>query len=339
MNLTAILVSMLLLLGNGFFVGAEFALIAARRTQLEPLAEAGSRRAQLALAAMGQIPLMVAGAQLGITVCSLGLGALAEPAIADALIGPFEALSIPHNALHPAAFTVALALVVFLHTVVGEMVPKNISLAGPDKTVQWLGPPMWWFCLATKPLLVAMKWLSRTILRLWGIHAADEVKTIYTADELAALATESRTEGLLDATDHQRIFGALTLATRQAGSMVRPWPQVQTVFDDITPTELEILAARTHRSRYPVLRRDGVILGFVHVKEMLTLPESAHNDPIPREAIRPLVAVAPTTTLADLLVRMRRERSHLVLVRRGDNPLGVVAMEDVLNSVVGTRPA
>ena len=195
--MTKLLITLLLLLGNAFFVGSEFALIASRRTVIEPMA-ATSKRARWALAAMNQIPLMIAGAQLGITICSLGLGAIAEPALAHLLEVPFHALGLPQGAVHPVAFVIALGVVVFLHTVVGEMVPKNITLAGPEPSALWLGPAMLAFCLATKPLLLAMKWASRRVLALWGIEAPDAVKTVFTAEELTGLVAQARTEGLLD---------------------------------------------------------------------------------------------------------------------------------------------
>src|SRR5258705_4899397 len=248
------LVVVLLLLGNAFFVGGEFSLIASRWTMVEPLA-ATSRRAGTALSAMNQIPLMIAGAQLGITICSLGLGAIAEPALAHLLEKPFAAVGLPGSAVHPVAFLLALGVVVFLHTVVGEMVPKNLTLAGPEQAVVWLGPPMLWFCTATKPILIAMKWCSKTILRIWGIEAADAVKTVYNAEELANLVTQARTEGLLDPEEHARISGALALHARTAGDAMRPWAEVTTVSEDVSPASLEVLATLTGRSRFPVVHR------------------------------------------------------------------------------------
>ncbi|MGH3645805.1 MAG: hemolysin family protein [Micromonosporaceae bacterium] len=339
MSAGTVLVSVLLLLGNGFFVGSEFALIASRRTVVEPLA-AGSARARLALRAMNQIPLMIAGAQLGITICSLGLGAIAEPALARLLEGPFHAIGLPEQAVHPVAFVLALGVIVFLHTVVGEMVPKNITIAGPEASVLWLGPPMLWFCLGTKPLLLAMKWASRSLLRLWGIEAAEAVKTVYTAEELAGLVAESRTEGLLDPEAHRRITGALALSRRTAGEVLQPWPTVDTVPDDITPGSLEVLATRARRSRFPVIERDTRrVLGFVHVKDVLPINGSARRQQLPRELIRPLGVVPASRTLADLMLQMRRNRSHIVLVSDDTSPLGIVTMEDVLAAVVGGRPA
>ena len=171
------------------------------------------------------------------------------------------------------AFTLALGVVVFLHTVVGEMVPKNLTLAGPEAAVLWLGPPMLAFCLATRPLLVALKWISASILRLWGIEATDAVKTVYTADELANLVTQARSEGLLEPEEHARIEGALALRTRTAADAMRPWSEVTTVPVEVTPAELEVLAARTGRSRFPVVHQDSRrVVGFVHVKDAIGLP-------------------------------------------------------------------
>jgi len=332
---TELFITVLLLLGNAFFVGSEFALIASRRTVVEPLART-SPTARWALSAMNQIPLMIAGAQLGITVCSLGLGAIAEPALAHLIEPPFHALGLPESALHPVAFVLALGIVVFLHTVIGEMVPKNLTLAGPERAVLWLGPPMLAFCIATKPLLVAMRWTAKRILRLWGIEAPDAVKTVFTAEELANLVTQARTEGLLDPEEYARIHGALALQTRTAADAMRPWPEVTTVSEDVSPASLEVLATRTGRSRYPVVDRSSRrVLGFVHIKDVLGYEGAARLEPIPREVIRPLAVVPPDRTLADLLLAMRRERRHMVLVSDGRTPLGVVTLDDVLTAVVG----
>jgi CBS domain containing-hemolysin-like protein len=335
---TELFITVVLLLGNAFFVGSEFALIASRRTVVEPLART-SRMARWALSAMDQIPLMIAGAQLGITVCSLGLGAIAEPALAHLLEPLFYTLGLPESAVHPVAFVLALGIVVFLHTVIGEMVPKNLTLAGPERAVLWLGPPMLAFCLATKPLLVAMRWTAKRILRLWHIEAPDAVKTVFTAEELANLVTQARTEGLLDPEEHARIHGALALQTRTAADAMRPWPDVTTVSEDVSPASLEVLATRTGRSRFPVVHRASRrVIGFVHVKDVLGVTGRARREPIAGEIMRPLGVVSPDRTLGDLLIAMRRERRHIVLVSDGRTPVGVLTLHDVLG-VIQTMPA
>jgi CBS domain containing-hemolysin-like protein len=327
-----------LLLANAFFVASEFALIASRRTAVEPHA-ATSSRARAALAAMNQIPLMIAGAQLGITMCSLGLGAIAEPALAHLVAAPFAAVGLPTAAVHAVAIVLALVVVVYLHTVVGEMVPKNLTLAGPERVVIWFGPPMLAFCLATKPVLAAMRWSARAILTVWGIEAADAVKTVFTAEELANLVTQARQEGLLDPEEHARISGALALQNRTAAAAMRAWSQVTTVADDVTPAMLEVLASQTGRSRFPVVERSSRrVLGFVHVKDVLMVGGVARRQPVTRAAIRPLSVVAPQRTLGDLLIAMRRERAHIVLVSEGGAPLGVLTLHDVLG-VIQALPA
>ena len=331
-----LLVTVVLLLGNAFFVGSEFALIASRRTVIEPLA-ATSRRARMALSAMNQIPLMIAGAQLGITICSLGLGAISEPAIAHQLEGPFHAVGLPDAALHPVSLVLALGVIVFLHTVVGEMVPKNITLAGPEPAALWLGPAMLAFCVAFKPLLIALKWISRQVLRLWRIEATDAVKTVFTAEELAGLVSQARTEGLLGSEEHARITGALALHERTAADALLPWASVSTVAEDVSPASLEVLSTRTGRSRFPVVQRSTRrVLGFVHVKDVLGYEGASRRAPIPVEVVRRLTVVPPDRTLADLLIAMRRERQHMVLVSDGRAPIGVVTLDDVLNAVVGS---
>jgi CBS domain containing-hemolysin-like protein len=329
-----LLIAVALLLGNAFFVGAEFSLIAARRTVIEPMA-AHSRAARLALRAMNEIPLMIAGSQLGITICSLALGAIAEPALAHFFYVPFHAIGMG-NAAHPVAFVLALGAVVYAHTVIGEMVPKNLTLAGPERAVLILGPPMYAFCVATKPVLQAMRWASRLILAMWHIEATDAVKTVFTAEELAGLVGQARTEGLLDPTEHARITGALAISQRTAADALRPWSTVTTVAEDVSPAALEVLATRTRRSRFPVVERaTRRVLGFVHVKDVLGIVGPQRRAPIPAGLIRPLAVVPPDRTLAEVLLSMRRERRHIVLVSDGRRPLGIVTLDDVLNAVVG----
>jgi CBS domain containing-hemolysin-like protein len=333
--MTELLVTVVLLLGNALFVGGEFALIASRRTALEPLA-ATSRRARWALSAMNQIPLMIAGAQLGITICSLGLGAIAEPALAHLLEGPITAVGLPEGAVHPVAFVLALGVVVFLHTVVGEMVPKNITLAGPERSALVLGPFMLAFCTGTKPVLTAMRWAARLVLSLWKVEATDAVKTVFTAEELAGMVTQARAEGLLGTEQYARIHAALGLNDRTAADTLRPWAGVTTVADDASPATIEAIAKRSGRSRLPVVQRETRrVLGFVHVKDLLGYAGPERRLPIPPEIIRPLAVVAPDRTLADLLLTMRRDRRHIVLVSDGRTPLGVIALDDVLHAVVG----
>ncbi len=156
MTVGLLLLSLLLLLGNAFFVGAEFALVSARRTQIEPRAEDGSRMARTTLRAMENISLVIGVNQLGITVCSLVLGAVAEPTIAHLLEPLLHAAHVPDSFIHPIAFAVGLSIVVYLHVVMGEMIPKNIALAGPERAALVLGPPIWAIVTVLRPVIVVI---------------------------------------------------------------------------------------------------------------------------------------------------------------------------------------
>ena len=337
--MTAAIITAVLLLGNALFVGSEFALISSRRTLLEPQA-AGSIRVRWALAAMEQLPLMIAGAQLGITICSLGLGAVAEPALAHLLEPVFAASGLSEQLAHPVALVLALTVVVYLHTVLGEMVPKNITLAGPERAVVWLGPFMLAFCRATRPLLLAMTAIATWLLARVGIPTTDTAKTVYTATEFAGLVTESRTEGLLGAGEHARLAGALALSDRTAADVLTPWSEVVAVADDVSPAALERLATRTGYSRFPVVGHGNRrVMGFVHVKDNLLADGDARHGPIDPTTVRPLPVVPPNRSLTDLLVQMRRRAVHIVLVGQGSSPIGVVTLDDVVAAVLGSSSA
>lgn len=335
----AIGLSLFLLAANAFFVGAEFALISARRSLVEPRAQAGGRAAQVTLGAMERVSLMMAAAQLGITICSLGLGYLGEPAIAHLLEGPFEDAGIPSALVHPVAFTIALAIIGFLHVVFGEMVPKNIALAGPERAALALAPPLVLVVRVLRPAIATLNWFANLTLRAVGVQPKDEVTSAFTRDEVAGLVEESRREGLLDHDEGRLLVGALQFEERDARKVLLPLDQLETVPADVTPHELEQVAARTGFSRFPV-QRDGQLVGYLHVKDVLEFDDVHRNRPIAQSWIRPLVAVRATDRLRAVLSTMQRARAHLAQVRPADGdgdgrPLGVVALEDVVEELVG----
>ncbi|MCF2527563.1 hemolysin family protein [Yinghuangia soli] len=320
----ALVLSVVLLLANAFFVGAEFALVSARRTKIAPKAEEGSKRARIVLHGMEQISRMLAAAQLGITVASLGLGAVAEPAIEHLLEGPLEAVGIPHGAVRPLAFAIGLAFVVFCHMVLGEMVPKNIALAGPEESALWLTPPLWLFARLTAPILWFFNHVANGCLRLFRVDPVDEVRSVYTAEELPAVLAESHEHDLLDQRGHNRLSAALTLTSRTADQVMRPWSEVRSLAAPVTGRALERASVETGRSRFPVLDGDR-LQGYVHVHDTL---DRGPDDDVP---VYPLLTVPPGTTLSVLLGRMRAGRTHLAVVADPDGaPEGLTSLDDVL---------
>lgn len=332
----AIGISIILLGLNAFFVGAEFALISARRSTIEPLAEAGGRAARTTLRSMERVSLMMACAQLGITICSLGLGYIAKPAISDMLKGPLGDTGLSDALSYPIAFAVSLSIVAVLHVVIGEMVPKNIALARPDRSALVLAPLLALVVRALGPGIASLNWIANTILRLVGVEPKDEVASAFTRDEVAGLVDESRRQGLLEPTQEHLLLGALQFEERDVRSVLLPMDTLETVTLEVTPEEVEELSARTGFSRFPARDADGELMGYLHLKDALEVKERHRRRPIAERWVRPLPAVTATALLRHVLAEMQRTGAHLARVVDHDGTvLGVAALEDVLEELVG----
>lgn len=335
-DLTAIGLAVFLLLANAFFVAAEFALISARRTNIEPRAQAGSRRAKTTLAAMEDVSLMMAGAQLGITICSLGLGAVGEPAVAHILERPFESWGVPEALQHPIAFTIALAIVVFLHVVIGEMVPKNIALAGPDRSALALAPALMFIVRVLRPAIAGLNLIANLTLRAFGVVPKDEVTSAFTRDEVAGLVEESNREGLLGEHGHGLLSGALSFDQRDARSVLLAVDDLEIIPAGATPRQVEQASARTGYSRFPVRADDGDLIGYLHLKDVLETDPVRRGEPVAAKWVRPLIRVDAEDSLRGVLASMQRNGAHLARVTDSDGRLlGLVALEDVLEELVG----
>jgi CBS domain containing-hemolysin-like protein len=338
-----ILLTVFLLAANAFFVGAEFALISARRSQIEPMAQAGSRLARTTLKAMEQVSLMMAGAQLGITVCSLGLGAVSEPALAHLMEPVFHDLGVPDAWLHPVAFVIAMSIVVFLHVVLGEMVPKNIAIAGPDRAALVLGPPMYGVVTVLKPVIAFINVLANGILRTIGIEPKDEVSSTFTREEVAALVEESHGEGLIAEDEYDRLAGALGFTEKTVGEVMMRPDSLATVVRGSTGADVEALCAATGFSRFPVVaeQADGAtgppeLLGYLHIKDVLEPDEERRQRPVADRWIRPFATVTGDTLLHDALEVLQRRGAHMARVVDPDGTtIGVAALEDVIEELVG----
>lgn len=332
-DVLALLLLVVLLLGNAFFVAAEFALVSARVDQIEPRAAAGSARAQQTLAAMRNVSQMMAGAQLGITLCSLGLGAVGEPAVAHLIEAPLEAAGVPEELLHPIALVVALAIVTVLHMVLGEMVPKNITIAGPDRAAIVLGPPMARVVVVLKPLIWFFNTTANGFVRLFGVTPTDEVSASFDRGEIRSMITQSRSQGLLGDEVSELAAGALTFETHDARSVLLPAADLVTVPRDVTPRELEQVVAEHGFSRYPVCDPDGSWVGYVHVKDVLGADD--RDSRLADDALEEFVELSADEPLPEVLRTMRGAGVHLGRVADEGRVLGVVALEDVLEQLIG----
>jgi CBS domain containing-hemolysin-like protein len=330
----------LLLAANAFFVGAEFALISARRDRLEALAEQGKHSAVTVIRAGENLPLMLAGAQLGITICSILLGRVGEPAVAHLLERPFHLVGIPDSVLHTVSFVIAITIVVVLHVLLGEMVPKNIAIAGPESSAMLLVPPYLMWVRAAKPVIAVYDWCAHVILRAFRVEAKTELENTVSTVELSEMIAESLSEGLLDPEEHNRLSRALRIRNRVVRDVAVPLRGVHAVAVDSagsgpTVAAIQRALAETGYSRFPVVDPRGRFVGYVHIKDVLPLVDD-EDAVVDVTAVRPLPEVPESTPLPDALSLLRRNNSHLALVTGADGGVSaIVALEDLVEDVVG----
>ncbi|MCL6423793.1 hemolysin family protein [Brachybacterium sp. JHP9] len=334
----ALLLGLAMLVGNAFFVAAEFAIMSARRSQLEPLVEAGRPGAKTALWAIEHVSVMLAAAQFGVTICSVTLGAVAEPAIAHYIEPLLEKAGAPEVLVHPIAFALALLIASYLHVVLGEMVPKNISIALPVGAVIVLATPLAIVARIFSPIIWILNHTANAILRLLQIEPKDEVESRFTAEEISAIVDESRREGLL-ADEHGLLQGAIQFSDRTAGDVMVPMEDVVTVTYDVTPAQIEEIVARTGFSRVGVRNDAGDLVGYIHLKDVLLpadAPEEEYQRPIHPGIVRAVVSVASHDEIEEALRAMQYNGAHLARVDApASRSVGAVFLEDVLEELVG----
>ncbi|MEV7345949.1 hemolysin family protein [Streptomyces sp. NPDC093544] len=334
MTAVQLLIGLATLVVNAFFVGAEFALISVRRSQIEPHAEDGDRRARSVLWGLEHVSVLLAAAQLGITLCTLVLGIAAEPAIEHLLEPVFHAVGVPDGAGHVVSFVIALALATYLHMLFGEMVPKNVALAEPVRTALLLGPPLVWLSRALRPLIFTINTFANTLLKLFKVEVKTEVSATFTDDELARLVKDSSAAGLIDDRAQERLNDALELGRRPVRDVVLPLERVVYARVGVTPEQLEQLSAESGFSRFPVVDEGRRIVGYLHVKD--ALDATPRDLPFEERDMRSIARIRESTRLDDVLTAMRRSRTHLAAVLGSDGRLaGLVTMEDVLGELFG----
>ncbi len=332
------LVIVFLLAANGWFVGSEFALVASRRSRLEVLAAEGSKRARIALEAKDDVRRYLAGAQLGVTLASLVLGFVAEATVATLIADGFDTVTDwSETVRHSAAFAIALVFVIFVHIVFGEMVPKNVAIAGPERALLAMAPINRVIFTAIRPLIAVVTWLGNGTVRLLGLRPTDEAATAHTAQELTSILEESHQDGQIDEYERALLSGALGFGAREVGSVMVPRNAVSSVSRRSSIEVIEREVARTGHSRLPVVGPAGLddILGFVHAKDLLRLPIEARTDPLPLELVRRMLVVRADESLEQVLFAMKRLRIHLAVVQDASSrTAGIVTLEDLLQVLV-----
>ena len=337
-NWTGIGVAFVLLALNGFFVAAEFALLASRRSRIEQLAAEGDRRARHALAGLREITLMLAGAQLGITMCSLGLGAVAEPAVAGIIEGVLgEVFTLSDTTRHIIAFSIGLSIVVFLHMVVAEMAPKSWAIAHPEKSALLLARPFRLFVGLLRPLIRFLNGIANITVKAVGVEPQDERAMAHSPSDLLLLIEESAGHGGIAAEEHELLARSLELSGLTAADAMTVRRDIVAVGADATADVVAAEAYRTGRTRVVVHEGDlDHMRGFVHAKDVLRLANGTWSTTVAGTISRPIMVTPEHHGLEDLLLEMRTRRQHIALVvDEHGMVLGLVTLEDVIEELIG----
>jgi len=335
--LVALFFAVVLIILNGLFVAAEFALLASRRSRVEPMLLSERLGARSALRSMGDIGPTLAATQLGVTIASLTLGAVAEPAVGGLFERLFGVMSIPERLSQVVSLVLALSIVVFAHLLVGEMIPKSLALTSPERTLVALAGPVRGFLFVLRPVIWILDQSARVGARLMGVTPTDELRTAHTSAEIGMMVEESREEGLLKDDQVVMLAGALAFVGRTVGQVMVPLSRIVTVGLDDSVLEVEEVVRSSGHSRVLVRgEQPGSIAGFVHVKGLLALGPELRSSALPAGSLRTTFSVTPGDGLGAVLVLMRQEQRHLaVVVDENRTMIGLVTSEDILESIVG----
>lgn len=344
--LIPLLIIVVLIIINGVFVAAEFALLATRMSRLNHLAESGNGAARWLSKVMSSAAnkdRYIAVAQLGITLASIGLGMYGEHEIAGWLYGPFEQVGLGMAAAHTAGTLVSLILITFMHIVFGEMIPKGLALQLPESTSMQINPVMRLFALVFAPLVWVLSGMAVGLMRLLKIRDPGKDSLLYSSRELAIVARESAEGGQIDAAQQNLIQNIFALENHTAAELMTPRTRLQALPIEANADQIHALIAEASRSRFPVY--DGSldnILGVLHIKDFIrtcTLPNKGEGHKNARfnlrRLLRTLPSVAASETAEDLLALFKRERIHAALVvDEYGGTLGFVTMDDLIEDVI-----
>ncbi|GAA3787861.1 hemolysin family protein [Sphaerisporangium flaviroseum] len=337
-TLTALLLGLVLLIGNGLFVAAEFAVVSGKRHRLEEAAGGGGRltraAGRAALRNARELSLMLAGAQLGITLCSLGLAMVTEPAIEHLFEPVFGFIGLPESVRVGVAYVIALAIITFLHMVVGEMAPKSWALTHPERAAMGLGLPFRGFTWIARPVLSILNGLSNGLLRAFGVRPRDELATTRTPPQLAMLVGESGRMGLLDRDEHDLLTRALKVQSQPVERLMVPIEKAAAVPAGAADDLVREVAAVSGHLR--LLVNGGTpedVLGVLHVRDTLIHPGSA-----PERLMNRVPRIEAATTIPEAVALLQDAHAHLGLITdRQGRVVGLVSLTDLVGELFNTR--
>ncbi len=337
MIITALLVGVALVVINGFFVAVEFAFTASRRAPLEDLAASGRRSARWALSAMNELPVTFAGAQLGVAGASLALGFVIENSLETRFEDLYQALGVPRGLVATLAVVTALLIVSFVHNVFGEMAPKNATIAAPEKAALLLAAPFRGYVTLLRPIILALSWSAAAVLRLFGVRVRRTVEVTYSADDIASLVKTIGSGGVIDPSSSRLLSAALSFQDTVVSEVMVPRPDLVAMSAEDTVAAYERSVVETGHSRIPVYGDDlDDIRGFVHAKDLLSVPADKRDAPVGEHLIRHVPVVPESTPISPVMEMMRSEGVHLaVVIDEHGSVSGLVTLEDIAEELVG----
>ena len=331
---TALLASAMLILLNGFFVAYEFAVIAARRSAFEEGQAGNGRIARAVRRSLSDLSMQLAGAQLGITIASLALARVGEPAL-EAIVEALLGESVSPEVARAIGFGSALTVFTFLHLIFGEMVPKNIALAIPETTMRWAVLPYRVYLFLFRPILALLNATANGACRAVGIEPRDEILTVHTASELAEIVHHSHEGGAIEADDAELLQGALEFAKRPVSEIATSIEDHASVILGATAMQLERMVAQTGFHRILVLSSvDLQPIGYVHARDLLEIPDERRGAPVPATLVRQTALVPGDRSLIQVLRMLRRAQRQLAVIQSAEGESGVVSVEEVIRALV-----
>lgn len=331
-SLSALIIAIILLLINAFFVASEFAVISVRREQI--VSATSSFNYKKVVYALDNASLMLACTQLGITLASTGLGVIAEPAIADFLVHPFENIGLSHYYAHAVAFVIALFFVVFMHVIFGEIIPKNISVTMPEKAIIILASPLVYFSKILGPIVKALDNFSNKFIKIFKIEPKTEVSNTYNIEEFSRIVEESKAQGTLEDEDNL-ISGVLEFSAQTAREVMVDAREVCTLSLPIRPVDVENLAKETGFSRFVLVDSNNSFHSYVHLKDILFAKGNERTEFLANWRLRLLDTVYADDEIEDVLRTMQKSGSHIAKVVENNQTIGVVFLEDIIEELIG----
>ncbi|MFJ8750937.1 hemolysin family protein [Streptomyces sp. NPDC102441] len=334
--LLLLLAAFLLILANGFFVAAEFGLVTVERPDAERAAAEGDRRARTVVAALRELSFQLSGTQLGITITSLVVGMLAEPALAQLLAGPLTATGLPTGAVPGVSVVIGMLFASAVQMVIGELVPKNWAVSRPLQVARFVAGPQHRFSTLLRPVITALNTVANRLVRLLGVEPTEELASARTPGELVSLARHSAEAGTLEQDTADLFVRTLSLAGLTAQHVMTPRVKVSALQTSATAADVLNLTRATGLSRFPVYQdRIDEVVGMVHLKDALAVPSQDRlRTPVSRIAVAPLL-VPETLPVEQLLQRLRSEQPIAVVVDEYGGTAGVVTLEDIIEELVG----